>query len=53
MTRECAKKVSRLAAAEGELWGKKNGWWKDAGAAKQLEAEISDLERDLGLVKGV
>jgi hypothetical protein len=47
------KKVSRLAAAEAELWGEKNGWWEDAGAAKQLEAEISDLERDLGLVKGV
>jgi len=47
------EKVSRLAAAEAELWGEKNGWWEDAGTVKKLEAEISGLERTLGLVKEV
>lgn len=46
---EVCEKISRLAAAEAELYNEKGSWWEDSEAAEKLEAEICNLKRDLGL----
>jgi hypothetical protein len=46
---EVCEKISRLAAAEAELYNEKGSWWEDSEAAEKLDTEICSLKRDLGL----